>query len=202
VEQRGLIVWALRDHARPPNETNLDTHYLIPSAGLWSLTRNSSARSVPITPRSASMMAGVSYESGPRKLISNTPASPETFMTLAVEPKPPAPPSPHVQPTLPADLLSKLRWANVGWHYHWGTKQYDFSRGKIPVDDRLTYLCQTIVCNLPWEEVYKDDQQDWGDDAEKWRAWEEGYEPDAGIVNFYQTKVFTALYQAGANLES
>lgn len=41
------------------------------------------------------------------------------------------------------------------------------------------------VRGVRWDEVYH------GLDSEEtgWRTWKEEYEPDAGIVNFYQTKV-------------
>jgi alkylated DNA repair protein alkB family protein 1 len=113
-------------------------------------------------------------------------------------------PSPTAAATSPSKLLPKLRWANIGWFYHWGTKQYDFTRGKIDVAPNIKSLCQSIVRAVDWRRVFGDLHLE--NDGEDWEAWPEAYgtgvsrsfqqlalistsEPDAGIVNFYQEKV-------------
>ncbi|KAG8217903.1 hypothetical protein J3R82DRAFT_6069 [Butyriboletus roseoflavus] len=144
-----------------------------------------------------------SLSSGPRRLIANDPASVDNFSSLQSLPKLLPEPSVTLSDCLPSDLVSKLRWANIGWSYHWGSKQYDFSRGKGDIDSFLRDLCKRAVGTVPWEEVFDGDDLDrWGDDD--WRTWKDTYgsyrnrslrsrlthlsEPDAGIVNFYQTK--------------
>lgn len=144
---------------------------------------------------------------GPRTLINNTPATPTNFATILEEPKLPALPSLFIQPTPAPALVRKLRWANIGWNYHWGTKQYDFSKGKGVIDDELRNVCKHAVGSVKWESVFGglETLEGWGED--NWQAWNESYgksfcsnllydllflllvEPDAGIVNFYQTKV-------------
>ncbi|KAG9318878.1 hypothetical protein JVU11DRAFT_985 [Chiua virens] len=184
-DQRRLVRWSLRDHARHPNETNLDAHYVIPPDGIWNshlqsralIRTKASLASTPLTPPS----------SGPRQLIYNDPASVDNFASLQSLPKPPPEPSTTVTDRPPSDLVSKLRWANIGWSYHWSSKQYDFSRGKGEIDPFLQSICKRAVGTVPWEAVFsEDDLQGWGDDD--WRTWKDTYEPDAGIVNFYQTK--------------
>ena len=115
-------------------------------------------------------------------------------------------PSPTLSPTSPTALISKLRWANIGWSYHWGSKQYDFTKGKGRIDDETRNVCKRAVRSVNWKEVFgQSDQEGWGD--EHWRTWQETYgmhprayivlwltsishvEPDAGIVNYYQIKV-------------
>jgi alkylated DNA repair protein alkB homolog 1 len=198
------VRWALRDHARHPNETNLDAHYILPDEGLWNARLNSSDASLvktrPYIPDSP-------YESsGPRQLISNTPADPANFKAMLHSPKPPPTPSPTVSSASPAALISKLRWANIGWSYHWGSKQYDFAKGKGSVDEEIRSVCKRAVRSVNWKEVFgQSDEEGWGD--EHWRTWHETYgihsgtlgiprltamthvEPDAGIVNYYQIKV-------------
>ncbi|KAJ7285931.1 hypothetical protein C8J57DRAFT_1663405 [Mycena rebaudengoi] len=113
----------------------------------------------------------------------------DNFLALSATPKPPSAPSPTAQPIRASALLCKLRWANIGWYYHWGTKQYDFTKGKGKIDDLLRDVCQSAVNAVDWNQVYgPDDTSDWGDAGPEWMTWSENYEPDAGIVNFYQTK--------------
>ncbi|EKM55906.1 uncharacterized protein PHACADRAFT_174062 [Phanerochaete carnosa HHB-10118-sp] len=204
-EQRRLIHWSLKDHAKLPNETNLDAHYLFPPGGLWDVylkflndgtdeetiqpkASTSSSPAASSTPYNAS----ADPTSGPRTLISNSPASPSLLPTLLTLSTPPPAPSPNAKPCSPAALVPKLRWANIGWHYHWGNKQYDFTRGRGGgVAEVYRAVCKRAVQSVNWEDVYRGiaitaDEGD-GGAIEEWRTWREDYEPDAGIVNFYQT---------------
>ncbi|KAF8447471.1 hypothetical protein L210DRAFT_3440773, partial [Boletus edulis BED1] len=191
-DQRRLVRWSLRDHARHPNETNLDAHYVLPAEGIWNAHLQSrTAGTEPVRIRAkASLDDGSlprSSSSGPRQLIANDPASVANFPTLQSVPKPPPEPSTTVSDCVASDLVPKLRWANIGWSYHWGSKQYDFLKGKGTIDPSLRDLCKRAVGTVPWDRVFGgDDLQGWGDDH--WRTWKDTYEPDAGIVNFYQTK--------------
>ncbi|TBU29048.1 hypothetical protein BD311DRAFT_662034 [Dichomitus squalens] len=207
-EQRQLVRWALRDHARLPNETNLDTHYVLPPEGLWNQylrVRKGECEDAEILPRAflqptsatasdasaAQPKAADAEPPGPRKLVANEAASPGNYKSLANTPKLPAAPSQSVRPILTSSLVPKLRWANIGWYYHWGTKQYDFSRGPGEIADLVRGVCRRAVEQIPWEEVFGDgvgDEMDWGETGPDWAYWKETYEPDAGIVNFYQTK--------------
>ena len=139
-EQRNLIRWSLKDHARFPNETNLDTHYVIPEEGLWNIYQHSQQHRTEvedIQPRASSsaQSSAATDTPGPRQLISNEPAGTSNYLALANEPKLPAAPSTTVKSASAASLIPKLRWANIGWFYHWGTKHYDFTRGKIEVSE-------------------------------------------------------------------
>jgi alkylated DNA repair protein alkB family protein 1 len=176
-----LVRWSLRDQARQPNETNLDTHYILPQEGLWNayLHSRSHIQEEPIfQPRKCTPSPRlVSQESsGPRKLINNTPATVENIALLSESPKPLPSPSPTVEPSTSSLLLQKLRWANIGWHYHWGSKQYDFLKGKGTVHAELRDLCQRAVAIVNWEEVFGlDDEAQWGDSGPAWRSWNETY---------------------------
>ncbi|KIJ68929.1 hypothetical protein HYDPIDRAFT_172447 [Hydnomerulius pinastri MD-312] len=188
-DQRQLVRWSLRQHARHPNETNLDAHYILPSEGLWNAHLESSTESskCALVHTRAPLITETSPSTGPRQLISNDAASPDNFHSLQTLPKPPPEPSATLSECSPSELLPKLRWANIGWSYHWGSKQYDFSKGKGEIDSRVRGLCKSAVSSVPWENVFgHDDLEGWGNDD--WRRWQDTYEPDAGIVNFYQTK--------------
>ncbi|CDO74885.1 hypothetical protein BN946_scf185004.g35 [Trametes cinnabarina] len=103
-DQRRLVRWALSDHAKHPNETNLDTHYVIPREGLWNQylnVRKGELEDIEVLPRAAVLHQSNPYPAetlpeppGPRKLIANEPASPTNYSKLVSTPKPPAPPSP------------------------------------------------------------------------------------------------------------
>lgn len=181
-EQQALTRWSLSDHARHPNETNLDTHYILPKDGLWnsyvkSTSQDGSSEEV-VQPR-ASLLDNASLseqKSGPRQLITNEPASKDNIVPLATTPKLPPPPSLSVKPSPVSALIPKLRWANIGWYYHWGTKQYDFTRGKIGVNPVVSEICKRAVNAVPWSEVYgsADDDDGWDQD-EHWSCWTDSY---------------------------
>ncbi|EIW60838.1 uncharacterized protein TRAVEDRAFT_36424 [Trametes versicolor FP-101664 SS1] len=205
-EQRRLVRWALCEQAKHPNETNLDTHYVLPHEGVWNQYAKSwsgEGDDAEVFPRATaqgtdtlSNQATGTETPGPRKLISNEPASTANYVELASTPKPPAPPSQTLRPVTISSLVPRLRWANIGWYYHWGTKQYDFTRGPGDISPLVRDLCKGVVESIPWERVFGDSEgqaegrgrSGWGEDGPDWMDWKETYEPDAGIVNFYQTK--------------
>ncbi|TFK46434.1 hypothetical protein OE88DRAFT_1667832 [Heliocybe sulcata] len=183
-EQRDLIRWSLRDHVRSPNETNLDTHYILPEAGIWNAflqSQQTDGVDEIIQPRALSSSTPERSENpevGPRKLISNDPASPDNFETIATSPKAPASPSSTVSPASASSLIRKLRWANIGWSYHWGSKQYDFSKGKVEVNTTLRGLCQRVVRSIEWADVFggaDQEKEDWGSEDQAWTHWKETY---------------------------
>jgi alkylated DNA repair protein alkB family protein 1 len=176
--QRDLIRWSLGEHARHPTETNLDAHYFLPPPGLWTTYLHSPE--AIIQPRAPSMSASsVQDPPGPRHLVSNTPASPTTFSILNSTPKPPPTSSAHAQPLSAAELLPRLRWANIGWSYHWGAKQYDFAREVQPVGDPFRKVCVEVVRSICWHDVFglphAESLDDWGDGGPDWRSWEKTY---------------------------
>ncbi|KAF7968567.1 hypothetical protein HWV62_30109 [Athelia sp. TMB] len=182
VDQKSLVRWALRDHAKSPNETNLDAHYVVPDDGLWNTYVGSEgAEEVIIQPRAlVSPERVIAEPTGPRKLISNTAASLETFEALSLAPKPPPPASATVQPASCSSLIKKLRWANIGWNYHWGTKHYDFSKGPGAIDPLIRDMCKRAVETVDWNQVFgvNDDtnkHSDWGPEGPDWHTWTDTY---------------------------
>ena len=177
-EQRHLLRWSLRDQARSPNDTNLDVHYILPQDGLWNAyiaARKDNRPEVLVQPRLA--QGHQSPETaGPRKLIDNIPVLPDNYLLLSASPKDSATPSPTARPSPPSALIPKLRWANIGWSYHWGSKQYDFAKGKGSVEPRVRELCKRAVGSVPWEQVFVDgDDISWGENGAEWRSWADTY---------------------------
>ncbi|KAF9480110.1 hypothetical protein BDN70DRAFT_877998 [Pholiota conissans] len=190
-KQRDLVQWALARHARHPNDTNLDTHYMLPRDGLWNAwldTRDHAGKDIMIQPKAAGSEAVKPPPSGPRQLINNEPVSPESYQSIATTPKPPQDPSSTVHPSPVSSLIYKMRWANIGWFYHWGTKNYDFSKGPGTIDAELRSICVDAVKAVKWGQLHHNSNGDWGPNGPDWDSWDETYEPDAGIVNFYQEK--------------
>lgn len=173
--QRDLIKWSLCEHARHPNETNLDAHYVLPPSGLWATFLHSPE--TIIQPHASSL--STSDPPGPRHLVSNAPASPATFSLLRSTPKPPPAPSAHAQPLNAAELLPRLRWANIGWSYHWGAKQYDFAREVQPVGELFRSVCVEVVRSVHWGDIFGLPDAElldgWEDDGPDWQSWEETY---------------------------
>ncbi|KAH9929633.1 hypothetical protein B0H21DRAFT_781123 [Amylocystis lapponica] len=195
-EQRRLVRWSLCEQARSPNETNLDAHYFLPEQGLWNKyveARRAVTADECVVPRAigSSTSSDAVSSCGPRQLISNEPVSKENYATIASSPKPSPVPSASPRPMHVSELVPKLRWANIGWFYHWGSKQYDFTRGRGAVGGHIASVCKAVVEAVPWDEVFLDDHGaicNWSNEGPDWSSWTETYEPDAGIVNFYQTK--------------
>ncbi|KIY50920.1 hypothetical protein FISHEDRAFT_38493 [Fistulina hepatica ATCC 64428] len=193
-EQKVLVRWSLAEQARPPNITNLDVHYRLPENGIWNAmlqSRQDPSRIDVVLPKAATQKPEASRfpeDTGSRQLINNPAASKHNLDAIMATPKPDASPSSTVPSMSPSALVKKLRWANLGWYYHWSTKQYDFTRGKQPVDRRVRDICQKAVQSVDWSSVFDGREGDWGDESLQWQNWGEKYEPDAGIVNFYQVK--------------
>lgn len=171
-KQKEIVRWSL-NHQAKCNETNLHTHYTLPDSGLWDAhlqALNDPSNDLLVQPRADSSLA--SEASGPRQLINNEPASVTTFQALSAVPKPAQTPSGSVQPTPASALMKKLRWANIGWFYHWGTKQYDFARGKAPIHDSVQGLCRRVVAAVDWETVFSTVDVD---QIPPWDEWENDY---------------------------
>ena len=179
-EQRALVVSSLTRQARAPNETNLDTHYEVPSQGIWNCCHPFPSASIQphlISPRSEPILGnGFRAEaSAKRSLVENVPGE-ETVDLQADLPQPV--PSPLLVPQEPLQLLPKLRWANIGRSYNWGAKAYDFTKPVPPFPNDVQDICQRIVRTIPWSEVWNADAtsapvlaEEWGVEGADWESW-------------------------------
>ncbi|KAJ3932028.1 MAG: 2OG-Fe(II) oxygenase superfamily-domain-containing protein [Lentinula lateritia] len=95
-----------------------------------------------------------------KKLIDNMPADTTDFECLSNVSKPLAPPSLTIQP----------------------------ATCKIPVHDTIWKISKDAVQSVDWKQIFSSTNFDWGPNGPDSMDWQEQYEPDAGIVNFYQTK--------------
>lgn len=215
-EQRCLIVSCVKDNSRHPNETNLDAHYDVPHDGLWKLwktdrqscmPRHANKESPPghlINPKvslSSDPSASTSSPSRKRELVDNAPASVEASPELLSAPKPPAEASSTLRPIPVSRLLLKMRWANIGRSYHWGTKSYDFSKRPAPFPADLRELCQRVVRTVHWEDVWHSAYEDllippeeWGNEGENWPSWHDEYGRILFIYFWPRRQLLTTSY--------
>ncbi|EJD05912.1 uncharacterized protein FOMMEDRAFT_145266 [Fomitiporia mediterranea MF3/22] len=179
--QRQLVRWSLTEHARHPNETNLDAHYDIPKEGLWDVHVRSDKRVIPLRRNDSTIFA-------------NSPAKDQQQRESLSQTNLPPKLSPRSGLATTSELITKLRWANIGWFYNWGSKKYEFNRGKIEVGEPVRSICKEVVRSIDWTNVFvgasssSEEQSRWSETGPDWESWDMTYEPDAGIVNFYQYK--------------
>ena len=103
--QRALINETL-SHAGQPNLTSLDNHYELPAGGLWAAWRDGRGEEVIPQKAVAAPTETSKSASGPQ----TAEATPEEAARLISA-------SSAFGATV-SELLPKLRWANVGWHYN------------------------------------------------------------------------------------
>ncbi|GEM06791.1 oxoglutarate/iron-dependent oxygenase [Rhodotorula toruloides] len=187
--QRSLVVETL-SHARAPNLTSLDPHYHLPTEGLWARWLARRGEETVRRKDGAAEKAEMDVSG------SSTPCS-EGVVAANVEYGTSQAVELDERGATVRDLISKLRWSNVGWHYNWTTKLYEFERGHVPLSPLIYRCCRDLARLTPWHLVYESVTAD-GDretsatssagQMRDWRSWKDAYEPDAGIVNFYQLK--------------
>ena len=114
---------------------------------------------------------------GPRQKVENIAASLKDFENSNAEPKLDPFPSSSAKPSSATDLIPRLRWANLGHLYHWGTKSYDFSKPSPPLPAKLRVLCKDLVAGIDWSDVWdgydKDDMA--GLSCEDWDEWDKTF---------------------------
>ncbi|KAK4683446.1 hypothetical protein P7C73_g6819, partial [Tremellales sp. Uapishka_1] len=164
---------------------SLSTHYSLPP-NLFELYATSSDQLIPPLHTLSDGSPGT-WTTSRRELIETEPASHIGYDEILSRNKQYKgdKPSSLLKAKDAAGLMKELRWANLGLVYQWSTKCYDFSQEEqIPFPMTLKALCTSIVADVPWDDVLTPEEKD---EIEGWTQWKEDYEPDTGIVNFYQT---------------
>lgn len=195
--QRHLIKQCLSTYPRPPNTSNLDTHYIIPESGLWPLYEGQesgqlkptdSGYYVPKKNVNDSDMDSTTYsdsekeqdEEQEKKKEEPLTACSDDFKPVIDEPKPDPPAAPGVPSLPPSELVRKMRWITLGYQYHWPTKTYHLDRRyPFPEDvSRLTKAVVTAVENIGYD---NGDGTAW---LNKYKG--EDFNAEAGVINYYQ----------------
>lgn len=191
--QRELVRWSLSEHARPPNITNLDAHYTVPDGGVWRtfLDNRTCPECQPSRNEQYHLPQGADVSEIKQEARPLSSVSPSSSCSITdniglseAEHRSKSSPTPlnHLSHAAAADLLSKLRWANIGWFYNWGTKEYDFSLGKVEVDEPVKSLSKKIVDIINWSEVFErnsdldqGERQSTDEEDSTWRKWVDDY---------------------------
>ncbi|SGY16482.1 BQ5605_C012g06884 [Microbotryum silenes-dioicae] len=204
--QRSLVRESLR-HSVSPNLTSLSPHYDLPLEGIWNaLEAGQGGRLCKrISPKSDGTIGRdqVNFEpvtKGNWKDEIGRGEKDKDKENIVVVP-PPLPKKELVTPidvATPAaaadytvhDLLTKLRWTTIGWNYDWTSKVYNFSLPHSNLPPLIHRCCKEAVRRVDWDQVFEGtgegELHEGG--GKVWDMWREEYEPDAGIVNFYQLR--------------
>lgn len=121
--QRTLIRSCLAEHSLEPNTTNLDTHFLLPSEGLWAISHSNPFCLVPTkasllsSPNRRDLSRFVKEGTG-RVLVENAPGEVlGTVETLKQRKLLEAAPSTGLKDKEAGKLIRDLRWTNLGLFY-------------------------------------------------------------------------------------
>ncbi|KAI8388032.1 uncharacterized protein BYT42DRAFT_602653 [Radiomyces spectabilis] len=190
--QRYLIKESLSNYPRPPNISNLDTHYDIDVDGLWQLYEKEEQGILKdyLVPKKATAESDSSdddtdidtYEEEPQPQTQTqtcpaTACSP-SFVPDLSGPKPDPLPAATVPLLKPSELIRKIRWITLGYHYHWPTKTYHFDR-RYPVPDDVAELTHAVAVAV--EGIGYEGEQPW---RNTYRGAD--FRAQAGVVNYYQ----------------
>ncbi|KAJ2501906.1 hypothetical protein GGH96_001549 [Coemansia sp. RSA 1972] len=118
--QRWLARKCLCDCTRPPNRTNLDPFFELPSTSLFTLASEANN-----TTQSQCLIDS--------RILS------DSFDSTVTKPKDMF----YSQSASPQALLDRLRWCTLGWQYNWTSKLYDL--GVSEFDPELNELMQAIA---------------------------------------------------------
>ncbi|KAG1236466.1 hypothetical protein G6F68_005948 [Rhizopus microsporus] len=195
--QRHLIKQCLSVYPRPPNTSNLDTHYIVPASGIWPLyeaqERGELTPDDPefYVPKKAHVDGddGTYSDSEDEKKqetqvtcssCTQITACSDDFKPIVDEPKPDPPPAPGVPLLPPSELVRKMRWITLGYQYHWPTKTYHLDR-RYPFPKDIAELSKAVVYAV----------ENIGYDNGEGQAWLNKYKGDdfnaeAGVINYYQ----------------
>lgn len=70
----------------------------------------------------------------------------------------------------------------------WSSKTYRFERGQLPLPPLIRQCCHQLVRAVPWQRLFAN-----VDDDTESQSWHHDYEPEGGVVNFYQVRAYSLL---------
>ncbi|OZJ06153.1 hypothetical protein BZG36_01040 [Bifiguratus adelaidae] len=183
--QRTLIRECLCTWSRPPNTSNLDTHYKIPTQGIWNLFEREWNGTV--SPTDNEYLVGLKAHNP----VPNGNGYVDDFTS-----KPPPPPSSTIPQLPPHQLIRKLRWVTLGYQYHWTTKTYHLEKGQLPMPDLVRDISRAIVTSCEGVGMTVTDTVDAPPHPSAPKTWhytnphpeKAPYTPQAGVINYYQMR--------------
>jgi len=169
--QRDLVRRCLKAYTRRPNVSNLDTHYVLPNdapdaddSGLWRMYKAQVAgldtdKVVELRHGQLSLHNGYDVD----------PAETEVK---------------HLQPLAATQLIHRIRWFSLGYHYNWSTKSYHLDR-PVPMPSEVRDISRAVAKAL---------EKPMGINGDL-------YEPEAGIVNHYSFRDTLMAHQDRSELD-
>ncbi|KAJ1926655.1 hypothetical protein IWQ60_003597 [Tieghemiomyces parasiticus] len=174
--QRRLIKDCLRRYAVPPAKSNLDALYLTPPEGLWNRYKREGAGE----------------------------AKPEPVTRIV--PTPATEKGKEDEPTAvtAGALIPRLRWVTLGYQYNWSAKEY-FLDAPQPFPAPIGQLARAVVGSIhdvgyvaaDGPDLISSPRHTWlsssAEPADEPTGYVHrydpaGYEPEAGVINFYQAR--------------
>ncbi|KNC97061.1 alkylated DNA repair protein AlkB [Spizellomyces punctatus DAOM BR117] len=165
--QRTIIKQCLKEYTRHPNVTNLDTHWKLPSAGIWNL--HELVRKGEIASGAEETLLRMRHDGTVEGALKNGYDSDVNEAGIKIDP--PTTDTHHLTHLTPQDALLRLRWTSLGFQYNWSTKEYHLDRRPSfpPLIGELSTAIVEAVQGVT------------GYEARQWKA-------EAGIINFYGLK--------------
>ncbi|KAI8052147.1 hypothetical protein BDF22DRAFT_690214 [Syncephalis plumigaleata] len=180
--QRYITRRCLSAYARPPNRNNLDAHYILPDCGVWQLALREINSDTCMGDTSDGTTVATSQEPAGYYDNENDSNNEEDTPTSSMNEE-------HQHSTeLPSSstLLRKLRWTTLGYQYNWSKKQYHPDhRYAFPSDlAELTRIMVRAINGVrPMDPTLAE-----GRHVPLFNYDYEQYQPEAGVVNFYQLR--------------
>ncbi|ORX90003.1 hypothetical protein K493DRAFT_340280, partial [Basidiobolus meristosporus CBS 931.73] len=163
--QRNVIKSCLREHAKHPNLSNLDAHYDVPDAGIWSLYQKSVKGE--ITPQDAIYYVPLKEKSDDEDEVGAYGDAPKDS-NLAVLP--------------PFQLVRRLRWITCGYQYNWLDKTYALEK-RYPFPEDIGEIATAVTKAIEGVGYTGIDGQGYINQYEG-----DKFSPEAGVINYYQLK--------------
>ncbi|KAJ3337995.1 hypothetical protein HDU83_008392 [Entophlyctis luteolus] len=166
--QRTLIKQCLRDWARRPNVTNLDTHYVINGEdGIWGLYESEWLERKKSGGTGKDTIVERRTSEGSESYPDDQLHHDENTAQLKIDP--PTTGTPLLTPMPVSDLIKRWRWCSLGWQYNWSKKIYHMDR-PVPFPAVLNNVAKTVIGSVQSITGYMKDD----------------FTSEAGIINFYQ----------------
>lgn len=161
--QRQLVVSSLEEYSKPPNVSNLDSHFHLDPRGVWNQFVDSRKDRVEIMIKKRVFVKDDKMLEDGKTIVSVY----DPACGIVID-SPVSSIQNHNDVAL-SKVLLRLRWVTLGLQYDWSKKEYHFERDP-PFPDVIAEISKCVVDATSAVTGYTGD----------------GYVAAAGIINFYQ----------------
>ncbi|KAK9765532.1 hypothetical protein K7432_006072 [Basidiobolus ranarum] len=163
--QKNIIKSCLRDHAKHPNLSNLDAHYVVPDGGIWNLYEKEAKGE--ISPEDPSYYVPLKDMSDSEDKVGVYGDAPKET-NLSVLP--------------PSQLIRRLRWITCGYQYNWLDKTYALEK-RYPFPEDIGDIASAVAKAIEGVGHIEMDGSGYVNQYEGSK-----FKPEAGVINYYQLK--------------